>query len=96
MAHAYSFDRAALAVTVDSLKDRKVLLVGDVLTDPSVKFQLKVGTFLPRPQLLALQDFQVMRQPVDDHHVRQLSAELVVQLGLFAFCTDAEVLGFLH
>ena len=33
MAHAYSFDRAALAVTVDSLKDRKVLLVGDVMLD---------------------------------------------------------------
>ncbi len=73
-----------------------VLLVGDVLANPLVQFQLEVGTLLPGTDLLALQHFQVVGQTVDDEHVRQLGAQLVVQLGGLAFFADAEELRLLR
>jgi hypothetical protein len=74
-----------------------VVHVGDVLADPVVELALEVGALLPRPDLLALQHLQVVRQAVHDEHVRELRAEAVVglrraALGLwpkyFGFCTE--------
>src|SRR3990167_4447193 len=73
-----------------------VFLVGNELADPLVEFQFQVGALFPRADLLALQHFQVVGQTVDDEHVRQLGAELVVQFGGLAFFADAEELRLLR
>src|SRR5476649_1317561 len=42
-----------------------VLLIGHVLANPLVEFQLQVRAFFPRTQLLALQNLEVVSQAID-------------------------------
>src|SRR3546814_279622 len=59
---------------------RRVVHIRDVLADPVVQLRFQVGALLPRPDVLALNHLDVMRQPAHDEDVGQLRAELVVQL----------------
>ena len=53
------------------------------------------SALLPGADLLALKHLQVVREPADDEHVRELRAEAVVELGLAALRGLPEVLGLL-
>src|SRR3989344_714137 len=72
-----------------------VIHVGHVLANPGVEFGLQVATLFPGADVFALDDLDVMGQATDHKDVRQLGAQLVVQLGFLAFFVIAEELGLL-
>jgi len=67
----------------------------NILAYPLVQFILKLSPVLEGAYVLPLDNLDVVCKAVDDEHVRQLCAKLVVQFGLFAFLADAEVLWLL-
>ena len=75
---------------------RRVVHVGHILAYPRVQLVLKVATLFPGANVFALDHLDVMRQAADHKHVRQLRAELVIELGFFAFLAVAKELGFLR
>src|SRR6266850_2587310 len=74
---------------------REVFLLRDVLTDPLVQLAIEIALLLPAPDVLSLDDLDVVREPRDDEHVRKLGAEPVVGLGVLALGGAAEGLGLL-